>query len=411
MNPLLFYYLSLALAAPLGEKNHIHHQHKRAPNADPVADPQPVPQPQPIAAPSPETVYVTNIVMMDQFDDTATSTTALDSTSTLTSMDNPDFSIQLVNKNVQSEASPSSTDSSQTTTPESTTEPVNTSVTTSEIASSSTANSETAQSTAQSNNSGSGSYSGAKGITYSPYSNSGQCKSSSEIASDMEKLSEFTLIRVYAPDCNVISALLDSLSSNQQIFAGLFYLDSIQSDAELLATQVKSSTRGWDAIYAVAVGNEWVNSGTYSADTVVGAVSKGRSILQSLGYTGKVVTVDTVPAYQNNPTLCDASDFAAVNQHAFWNGNIAPENSGKFISDSIDSMSSLCNKDVLICETGWPTQGQTFGSLGVPGKSQQSEAIQSIISAVGDKVILFTTYNDLWKQPGSYGVEQYWGLF
>lgn len=250
-----------------------------------------------------------------------------------------------------------------------------------------------------------------KGITYSPYTDSGSCKSSSEIASDMSVLSSFDVIRIYAPDCSVVSAMLNSISSNQKIFAGLYYLDSLSSDVDTLAEQVTSSSRGWDAIYAVSVGNEWVNSGTYDASTVVSAVSSGRSLLSNKGYSGSVVTVDTVPAYQSNPSLCDASDFAAVNQHAFWNGAIAPENSGSFLQDTISSMNSLCGKDVLICETGWPTQGSTYGSLGVPGKSEQLASIKSIAESVPDNVIFFTTYNDYWKSPGDYGVEQYWGIF
>ena len=250
-----------------------------------------------------------------------------------------------------------------------------------------------------------------KGISYSPYSNDGACKSSSEIQSDMATLSSFSVIRIYAPDCSVVSAMLSSIGSSQQIFAGLYYMESLETDVQTLAEQVTSSSRGWDAIYAVAVGNEWVNSGTYDAGTVASAVSKGRSLLSSQGFNGKVVTVDTVPAYQSNPSLCEASDFAAVNQHAFWNGNTAPEDSGSFIQNSISSMKSLCNKDVLICETGWPTQGSTYGSQGIPGTSQQLAAVKSIAEAVGEDVIFFTTFNDPWKQPGAYGVEQYWGLF
>lgn len=250
-----------------------------------------------------------------------------------------------------------------------------------------------------------------KGITYSPYTNSGSCKSSSDIESDMALLSSFSIIRIYAPDCSVVSAMLSSIGSDQQIFAGLYYMDSLESDVDTLAEQVTASSRGWDAIYAVAVGNEWVNSGAYDAATVVSAVSTGRSLLSAKGFTGKVVTVDTVPAYQDNPSLCDASDFAAVNQHAFWNGAVAPADSGEFLESTISSVKSLCGKDVLICETGWPTQGSTYGTEGVPGTTEQLAAIKSIAETVADSVIFFTTYNDLWKSPGEYGVEQYWGLF
>lgn len=250
-----------------------------------------------------------------------------------------------------------------------------------------------------------------RGITYSPYSSDGTCKSTDEIVSDIQKLSAFPLIRLYAPDCNSVSAVLSAMGSNQKLFAGLFYMDSLDTDIQTLATQVKASTRGWDAVYVVSVGNEWVNSGTYSASKVVSAVNSARTTLKSAGWTGSVVTVDTVPAYENNPDLCTCSDFAAVNSHPFWDGNTAPEDSGSFLETVLSSVKNLCGKDVLITETGWPTKGNTYGSKGVPGTSQQLAALKSISSAVADNVIFFTTYNDLWKSPGDYGVEQYWGIF
>ncbi|VEU23084.1 DEKNAAC104205 [Brettanomyces naardenensis] len=254
---------------------------------------------------------------------------------------------------------------------------------------------------------------GGKGIAYSPYTDSGSCKSESTIASDIQLLSDFSIIRVYAPDCNCVSAILGSIGSNQKLFAGLFYLDSLSTDISTLASQVQSSSQGWDGIYAVSVGNEWVNDGLYSASQVAQAVSSGRSQLSSQGYNGQVVTVDTLVAYENNPELCSASDFIAANSHPFWDGNVDPSNSGPWLQEQISNVKSACggSKDVLITETGWPTQGSTYGSKGVPSTQNQLSAIQSISETVGGQVIFFTTYNDFWKQPGPYGVEQYWGIF
>lgn len=390
---------SLALAAPF-EHAHHHHHHKR--EAD--------------------VVYVTNVVTVNEFAD-AESATATQETATASLLSNDEVdsgseSLSLsVTENAKEAVAPTTL---QTLTVSSAnTESATYSSAAEESASSATYSSSTEDSTSSAASASNTATAGSveyyanqgKGITYSPYTDSGSCKSSSEIASDMATLSSFDIIRIYAPDCSVVSSMLSAISSNQQIFAGLYYMDSLESDIELLATQVKTSSRGWDAIYAVAVGNEWVNSGTYDAATVVSAVSNGRSLLEAQGFSGKVVTVDTVPAYQDNPSLCDASDFAAVNQHAFWNGAIAPENSGSFMSDTISELESLCSKDVLICETGWPTKGDTYGTEGVPGTSQQLACIKSIVETVPDKVILFTTFNDLWKSPGTYNVEQYFGLF
>ncbi|QPG74253.1 hypothetical protein FOA43_001578 [Brettanomyces nanus] len=252
-----------------------------------------------------------------------------------------------------------------------------------------------------------------KGITYSPYTDSGSCKSESVIASDIQLLSDFDIIRVYAPDCSCVTAIMGSMGSSQTLFAGVYYMASIDADIATLATQVEASSQGWDGIYAVAIGNEWVNGGEYSASEVASAVTQGRSALTAQGYSGKVVTVDTLVAYENNPDLCTASDFVAANSHAYWDGNCEPSNAGPWLQEQIASVKSACggSKDVLICETGWPTQGSTYGSLGVPSVSNQLAAIKSISETVASQVIFFTTYNDYWKDAGTYGVEKYWGIF
>ncbi|KAG7702512.1 hypothetical protein KL949_005161 [Ogataea haglerorum] len=252
----------------------------------------------------------------------------------------------------------------------------------------------------------------SKGITYSPYTDSGSCKSESEVASDIAKLSAYEIIRVYAPDCSCITNIMANMGSNQKIFAGLFNIGSLTDDIATLAEQVQASSQGWDGIYAVAIGNEWVQNGE-SASNVVNAVSSGRSTLSSKGWTGKVVTVDTVGAYQDNDSLCEASDFIAVNAHPYWNGNVKPEDSGSFLQSQLSLLQSVCGseKSILICETGWPTQGDTFGQDGVPSTANQLTAIKSITDSLADQVIMFTTYNDYWKDPGSYGVEQYWGIY
>ncbi|OWB56895.1 hydrolase activity, acting on glycosyl bonds protein [[Candida] boidinii] len=253
----------------------------------------------------------------------------------------------------------------------------------------------------------------AKGVTYSPYTSDGQCKSGSVIESDISKLTGFDVIRVYAPDCSCVEHIMSAMADGQKIFPGLFYMDSLSSDIDLLATQVEGSSQGWSGVHSVAVGNEWVNSGTYSVSQVSAAVSSGRALLKNKGYTGLVVTVDTLVAYQNNPELCEISDYISVNSHPFWDGNVQPGNSGPWLKQQIENISNICNdgKNVLITETGWPHQGDTYGSC-VPSRANQVSALKSIQDTIGDQAFFFTYEDDLWKTDTTgYNVEKYWGIF
>ncbi|ODV86723.1 glycoside hydrolase family 17 protein [[Candida] arabinofermentans NRRL YB-2248] len=201
-----------------------------------------------------------------------------------------------------------------------------------------------------------------------------------------------------------------SMGSNQKIFAGLFYMDDLESDVQLLSEQVSSSSQGWDGIHAVSVGNEWINNGEYTVDEVSTAVSSVRKMLTADGYSGYVVTVDVWVQYEDNTKLCDISDFIAVNCHPYWDGGVQPGDAGTWLQTQMANLQSVCGgKDILITETGWRTQGDTFGTYGVPSVANQVAAMQSIGETVGSQVIMFTPYNDYWKDPGDFGVEQYWG--
>lgn len=251
---------------------------------------------------------------------------------------------------------------------------------------------------------------GAKGITYSPYSDDGGCKSSSQIASEIAKLSGFNIIRLYGVDCDQVSAVLAAKSSSQKIFAGIFDMTAISSGVSTLAAAVKS-LGSWDDIYTVSIGNELVNNGQATTSQIQSYVEQGRSALTAAGYSGPVVSVDTFIATINNPALCDYSDYVAVNAHAFFDGGIAAAGAGAWVLEQIELVSTACGgKDVLIVESGWPSSCTSNGKASCSAELQQT-AISSIKSSCGNDVFLFNAYNDLWKADGSYNCEKYWGIF
>ena len=96
--------------------------------------------------------------------------------------------------------------------------------------------------------------------------------------------------------------------------------------------------------------------------------------------------------------MCEMSDYLAVNSHPYWDGGVQPENSGQWLLQQIAHLQSVCgsSKDVLITETGWPTQGDSYGQC-VPSVQNQVAAVKSIVKSLSDKVIMFTMFNDYWK--------------
>lgn len=274
--------------------------------------------------------------------------------------------------------------------------------------SSAVASSAAPASTSSSSSSSSGSFNGgAKGVVYSPYKVGG-CKTAQEVKSDIAKLSGFEVIRIYGVDCDQVSTVKAALAPGQKIFLGIFDVANLQSG---LSTLISAINGDWSIVHTVSIGNELVNNGQASVSQIAGYVSAARPILSAAGYTGPVVSVDTFIAVINNPGLCDISDYMAVNAHAYFDGQIDSAGAGKWTLEQIQRVWTACGgkKDVFITEAGWPHSGESNGKANA-SPADQAAALSSIKSATGSSCILFTGFDDLWKAPGLYSIEQSFGF-
>lgn len=276
-----------------------------------------------------------------------------------------------------------------------------------EAPSSTSSSSAPAETSSSSSDSGAGS-SGAKGITYSPYTPGG-CKSSSQVKDDLSKLSGYSVIRLYGTDCNQVSNVYSALGDGQKLFLGAYDTGDIENEVKTMHDGINGD---WSVVDTVSIGNELVNGGQANPSEVGNYIKQARSKLQSLGYSGPVVSVDTFIATINNPDLCKYSDYMAVNAHAFFDGGVSAQDSGKWALEQLQRVSSACgnNKKVTIVESGWPSSGDTNGKA-VASSSNQKDAIQSLKDSIGNDLYLFTAYNDYWKQPGYLNCEQSWGVY
>ena len=199
-----------------------------------------------------------------------------------------------------------------------------------------------------------------------------------------------------------------------KVFQGIFDITAIDSSVQTIVSAVNGD---WSSIHTISIGNDLVNNGQASAASVVAAMSSARSLLRAAGYNGPIVTCDTLVATLANPSLCDNSDYSAVNSHPFFDPNTDATQAGTFLMNSITNhKSKLTNisQTVLITETGWPSQGNANG-LAVPSSSNQATAIaaiKSVFHSSPDGVMLFNPYNMLWKTSSAdqFDAEPWWGF-
>ncbi|OBT48015.1 hypothetical protein VE00_01603 [Pseudogymnoascus sp. WSF 3629] len=254
------------------------------------------------------------------------------------------------------------------------------------------------------------------GLTYNPYNKDGTCKTADQVLTDFGGFgSGYSTVRTYGTDCNTVSTVVAAAKAHgMKVFQGIYDISDISGSVNTIVSAVNGD---WSTIHTISVGNELVNSGQSSASAVVAAMSSARSLLRAAGYTGPVVTCDTLVATLANPSLCDNADYCAVNSHPFFDPNTDAASAGSFLTRSIESLKSKLadsSQTIVITETGWPSQG-TANGLAIPSSSNQKTAIAAIKSAFASApagVMLFNPYNMMWKTSTAdqFEAEQWWGF-
>lgn len=125
-----------------------------------------------------------------------------------------------------------------------------------------------------------------------------------------------------------------------------------------------------DIIEAVVVGNEAVFIQELEPQLVVEYVEKAREMIRSAGFKHPVTTAEVWPIYESEvgQMLANVSDFICLNMQPYWEGwdvFCQPGDSfdvcspaGTYVNLKSNGLSQHFGKNVWICETGWPTDGE-----------------------------------------------------
>lgn len=251
------------------------------------------------------------------------------------------------------------------------------------------------------------------GMTYSPYANDGGCKGKAEIMKDVSliKSKGFGTVRVYATDCNSLEYIgAAAKQSGLKMIIGVFIDGSGIEGAQEQVTAITKWAQ-WDMVTLIVVGNESIQSGSCDAGQLASFIESSKQKFKQAGYNGNVTTTEPINVWQQHGSaLCSAVDLVGANIHPFFNDHTSADQAGKFVQSQVDILKNICpgKPDVMNLETGWPSKGNPNGDA-VPSPQDQMKAVKAIEEAFGANSVFFSYSNDLWKTPGPWEVEQYWG--
>ncbi|KAL8946221.1 MAG: hypothetical protein Q9222_007354, partial [Ikaeria aurantiellina] len=245
-------------------------------------------------------------------------------------------------------------------------------------------------------------------MTYSPYTNTGGCKPSSDIASDVSTIASkgFSSLRLYSTDCNGLSAVASpALSHSLNLVLGVYISASGISAARPQIQEIvtwANDNGHWQGVEMIVIGNEAVFNNFCSAEELAAFVAEAKAAFQAAGFQGPVTTTETVETLtQHKDTLCPVCDVAAANIHPFFNGDVTAAQAGEFVASQLELLESVCpgGKKAMNLETGWPSKGSANGAA-VPGSWEQRVAVEGIREKAGGKSAFFSFVDDGWKEEG-----------
>jgi exo-beta-1,3-glucanase (GH17 family) len=258
-------------------------------------------------------------------------------------------------------------------------------------------------------------------ITYTPYANSGDCKTSDEIASDIKKISElgFTTIRSYSTDCGVFDYVVPECQKyGLKVIYGIFleaggkgpfseYANDQLNDIKEKAPK--------DSVAMVIVGNECIFNNNCEAGQLGSYIDHVREELIGCGFPSDVAVTTTEPVgtwEEHGAALCDHIDIFTVQVHPYFTQSVTADMAGDFAAQQLEQAAKVCPeaaaKGKYITEIGWPSAGISNGKA-VAGVQEQKTAMKKIMEKVGAESCLFSFQNDGWKEPGNLDVEQNFG--
>ncbi|KIW92874.1 uncharacterized protein Z519_06723 [Cladophialophora bantiana CBS 173.52] len=252
------------------------------------------------------------------------------------------------------------------------------------------------------------------GMTYSPYTAQGGCKDAGTIAADMAVIAQkgFSSVRVYSTDCSTLENIGGSARDNGlKLILGVWISSTGISGAQGQVHDIVAWAQ-WDIVELIVVGNEAVFNGYCSASELAGFISSSATAFKGAGYTGAVTTTEPLSVWEDTSSasaFCGVVDVVGANLYAFFNAQVTADKAGSFIQSEINILDAVCSgKPVYVLESGWPHAGNCNGAA-CPSPQNQATALKGIQETVGAQVVFLSYEDEPWKEPGQFGVEQFWG--
>jgi glucan 1,3-beta-glucosidase len=231
-----------------------------------------------------------------------------------------------------------------------------------------------------------------------------------QIAEDLAQLAKITdCVRTYSIENGLDQVPGLAAKFGLKVIQGIWLGSNRLKNLAQISTAVGLAKQYPDVITSLVVGNEVLLRGEMTTSDLAAII---RSVKSQV--TVPVTYADVWEYWLRNREVYDAVDFVTIHILPYWEDMPVR---AKFAASHVDSIRkrmavAFPGKEILIGETGWPSEGRMReGAL--PSRTNQARVVSEILQLAkqeGFRVNLIEAYDQPWKRELEGTVGGYWGL-
>ncbi len=232
-----------------------------------------------------------------------------------------------------------------------------------------------------------------------------------QIDEDLALLSRFTdCVRTYSTENGVDKVAEIAQRYGMKVFQGIWLSNRAARNRAQIAAAVALAKQFPDTIRGVIAGNEVLLRGDMSA-TDLGAII--REIKSQVAQP--VTYADVWEFWLRYADLQNSVDFVTIHILPYWEDFPIPASQAAAHVDSIRKrmVAAIPNKEIMIGETGWPSEGRMReGAL--PSPANQARVVEDILSLgkrENFRVNVIEAFDQPWKRWSEGSTGRYWGIY
>jgi exo-beta-1,3-glucanase (GH17 family) len=231
-----------------------------------------------------------------------------------------------------------------------------------------------------------------------------------QIAQDLEQLAKITdCVRTYSIENGLDQVPELAAKAGLKVIQGIWLGSNRLKNLAQISTVVRLVKEFPGVITSVVVGNEVLLRGEMTTADLASTI---RSVKSQVAVP--VTYADVWEYWLKNREIYEAVDFVTIHILPYWEDFPIR---AKFAASHVDSIRrrmavAFPGKEILIGETGWPSQGRMReGAL--PSRTNQARIVSEILDLAkreNFRVNLIEAYDQPWKRQLEGTVGGYWGL-